>query len=73
MLKLIKKMLNIAVNDKKKVGVSIPLDRQILLEKALKVHQGQSKLLENLDSKMKNQLKTIAMDQVFKIKKKRLI
>ena len=70
MSKLIKKMLNIAVNDKKKAGVSIPLDRRILLEKALKVHQCQSKLLENLDSKMKNQLKTIAMNQVFKIKRK---
>jgi hypothetical protein len=44
-----------------------PGDRQALIEQALAVHKVQSKLLDDLDPDIKQRLRTLAMEKVFKI------
>ena len=53
-----------AGNLKKKLA---PGDRQALIEQALAVHKVQSKLLDDLDPDIKQRLRTLAMEKVFKI------
>jgi hypothetical protein len=53
-----------AGNFKKKMA---PGDRQALIEQALAVHKVQSKLLDDLDPDIKQRLRTLAMEKVFKI------